>query len=393
MKYLLALPLVVAGIAANLAVYAAESTTAQVHVTQHDASVTSFTPFTSSSGSIGSVAVGDLGTDGVEEIIVGAGQGMPPLVGVFRQDGSKIGEFLAYNEDFRRGVTVAVCDVDGDGDNDIVTGAQLGGGPHIRIFDSMGSVPAPGFFAYSESFLGGVNVACGDVNNDGTDDIVTGAGPGGGPHIRIFTYKGKLMSEIFNGSASENVGVHVQVQSGVILAADIAGEDESVTAFVMYNDSLLSVVADQTGTRSDLIATASLNDGRSVTADVASQLFTDTSPQYILVDVGEQILVAYEYGVEVNRFLISSGTYSYPTPLGKTSVTAKLPVHDYGGPGYYLPNVLWNMRFRTHYYIHSAYWHNNFGHRMSHGCINMSIPDAAWMYAWTNVGTAVEIIP
>jgi lipoprotein-anchoring transpeptidase ErfK/SrfK len=63
-----------------------------------------------------------------------------------------------------------------------------------------------------------------------------------------------------------------------------------------------------------------------------------------------------------------------------------------GNPNNYsLPDVKWNMRFRNHYYIHSAYWHNNFGQPMSHGCVNTSIPDAEWIYSWADVGTTVEI--
>jgi hypothetical protein len=109
--------------------------------------VRSFVPF--AEGAPGSVTAADLGNDGIAEIIVGSGYGQRPLVRVFRQDGSQIGEFLAYGEGFRGGVNVTTCDLDDDGDREIVTGAGYSGGPHVRVFNSDGTPTPTGFFAYS----------------------------------------------------------------------------------------------------------------------------------------------------------------------------------------------------------------------------------------------------
>ncbi len=145
------------------------------------------------------VATADLTGDGVEDVAVAAGPGAAPWVKVF--DGVTLAEvrsFLAYSESFRGGVYVAAGDVTGDGRADLVTGAGTGGGPHVEVFDGktlfpdLGqhpvAVPAPleGFFAYDPGFRGGVSVAVGDVDGDGVADIVTGAGPGGGPHVKAF---------------------------------------------------------------------------------------------------------------------------------------------------------------------------------------------------------------
>src|SRR5205085_4754006 len=65
-----------------------------------------------------------------------------------------------------------------------VTGAGAGGGPHVRVFDALGERLS--FFAYDAAFRGGVRVASGDVNRDGVPDIITAPGPGGGPHVRVF---------------------------------------------------------------------------------------------------------------------------------------------------------------------------------------------------------------
>jgi hypothetical protein len=81
---------------------------------------------------------------------------------------------------------VAAGDVNGDGKADIITGAGAGGGPHVQVFDGANGNVLASFFAYGTSFTGGVRVAAGDVNGDGKADVITGAGPGGGPHVRVF---------------------------------------------------------------------------------------------------------------------------------------------------------------------------------------------------------------
>lgn len=118
----------------------------------------------------------------------------------------------------------------------------------------------------------------------------------------------------------------------------------------------------------------------------------------IEVNLSEQRLYAIEGGQVVNSFLISSGIWRFPTPVGEFAVLEKIPVKRYAwsyGPGspynYNLPNVPSNMRFYGSYYLHGAYWHNNFGNRMSHGCVNIDEPDAAWLYDWSYVGLPVSI--
>ena len=94
---------------------------------------------------------------------------------------------MAYNAAFTGGVFVAAGDINGDGQADIVTGPGAGGGPHVRIFSGAAARVLGEYFAYSAAFSGGVNVAAGDVNGDGTADVITGAGAGGGPHVRVFS--------------------------------------------------------------------------------------------------------------------------------------------------------------------------------------------------------------
>ncbi|MFA6271640.1 MAG: FG-GAP-like repeat-containing protein [Patescibacteria group bacterium] len=140
------------------------------------------------------VAAGDLDGDGRAEIITGTESGGGPHVRVFDGNGNlKFSPgFFAYREDLRHGIKVAAGDLDKDGRDEIITGTNVRMGAHVRIFDPYGNVKfTPGFFAYDTAFRGGVNVGIADLDQDGRDEIITGAGPGGGPHVRIFNRYGQ----------------------------------------------------------------------------------------------------------------------------------------------------------------------------------------------------------
>ena len=156
------------------------------------------------------VAAGDLDGDGTDEIIAGAGNGGGPHIRIFNGSGELQSQFFAYAESFRGGVNVAAGDLDGDGIDEIVAGAGVTGGPHVRVFDQNG-VRLSQFFAYAESFRGGVNVAAGDLDGDGTDEIVAGAGVTGGPHVRVFDQNGVRLSQFFAYAESFRGGVNVAV--------------------------------------------------------------------------------------------------------------------------------------------------------------------------------------
>ncbi|MFH1142770.1 MAG: S8 family serine peptidase [Candidatus Uhrbacteria bacterium] len=132
------------------------------------------------------VAVGDVDQDGIDEIITGLGPGGQPEVKVINWNGTVSNTFEAYATTYDKGIYVGVGDVDGDGIDEIVTGTDDGGGPHVRSFDQAGNVELS-FFAYAENFRGGVHIGVGDMDGDGVDEIITAAGPGGGPHLRVFT--------------------------------------------------------------------------------------------------------------------------------------------------------------------------------------------------------------
>ena len=103
------------------------------------------------------------------------------------------------------------------------------------------------------------------------------------------------------------------------------------------------------------------------------------------------MLVAYEGNTPVRRVVVSTGLPGTPTVTGQYNIYVKYTAQLMVGPGYYLPDVPWVMYFYEGYGLHGTYWHNNFGHPMSHGCVNLPTPEAKWLYDWASVGTLVNI--
>ena len=147
--------------------------------------------------------------------VTGAGQGGGPAVNVYSGiDNSVLASFFAFEEDFTGGVQTAVADVNNDGISDVIVGAGPGGGPRVQVFDGATNFTTTlfDFFAFSTEFSGGVDVAGGDFNADGFADIVVGAGPGGGPQVNIFDGQtGNVLTQFFAYDQSFRGGVTVAV--------------------------------------------------------------------------------------------------------------------------------------------------------------------------------------
>lgn len=134
-----------------------------------------------------------------------------------------------------------------------------------------------------------------------------------------------------------------------------------------------------------------------------SQVLGDVSNKRIEVNLAAQHVYAYEGANRVFDFVISSGKWA-PTPRGTFSIARKVRAQAMTGGNraigtyYYLPNVPYVMFFGNSqipwsqgFSFHGTYWHNNFGQPMSHGCVNMKIPEAGLLYSWAPIGTPVVI--
>lgn len=119
-----------------------------------------------------------------------------------------------------------------------------------------------------------------------------------------------------------------------------------------------------------------------------------TEEKRIEVDLTRQRVYAFEGNRKVFEFLTSTGKWGR-TPTGTFHIWTKLKsTLMSGGSGatyYYLPNVPWVMFFGNNevpasrgFSLHGTYWHNNFGHPMSHGCVNLRTEDAKVLFAWAD---------
>lgn len=113
--------------------------------------------------------------------------------------------------------------------------------------------------------------------------------------------------------------------------------------------------------------------------------------KWIEVNLSNQTLTAWQGEVAVLYTNISSGLAGTPTVTGRFQIGTKYSSQRMVGPGYDLPGVPWVMYFYGGYALHGAYWHNNFGAPMSHGCVNMRPGEAQLIYNWAPAGTEVYV--
>lgn len=110
---------------------------------------------------------------------------------------------------------------------------------------------------------------------------------------------------------------------------------------------------------------------------------TPTPERWIDVNLTTQRLVAYEGDVPIMSTLISSGSAEFPTIKGTYYISLKLIEQDMSGDGYSTSDVPFVMYFYDSYSLHGAYWHNDFGRPRSHGCVNLPLAEAEWLYYWS----------
>lgn len=125
------------------------------------------------------------------------------------------------------------------------------------------------------------------------------------------------------------------------------------------------------------------------------QPFGEKLEKRIEVQIATQELAYYVGDIKIDSFKISSGKKGWDTPKGTFVVLKKHPIVRYKGAGYDYPHTKWNLMFKYgkkgNYYIHGAYWHNKFGTRRSHGCVNVAYKNMERLYEWAHEGEKIFI--
>lgn len=174
---------------------------------------------------------------------------------------------------------------------------------------------------------------------------------------------------------------------------------------VQAGDTLAEIAAQHQTTVQSLLAANGLPNPNFVWVGQQLRVRANTQPEsglnlvaapadgkrWIEVDLTNQTLTAWQGDVPVMFTAISSGRSGTPTVTGRFTIGTRYKAQRMTGPGYDLPNVPWVMYFHQSYAIHGAYWHNNFGVPMSHGCVNMRPNEAEMLYNWASAGTEVYV--
>ena len=212
------------------------------------AQLDSFQPFESTFTGGVFVSAGDILGEGYDAIVSSPDRGGGPRVQI--RSGRTlevVADFFGIDDPaFRGGVRTAVADINGDGVPDLIVAAGFGGGPRVAIFDGRSLRPGvtpvrlvADFFAFDISLRNGVNVSAGDVTGDGKADLVVGAGPGGGPRVKVFDGASlfapnaaaaqTLAADFFAGDVGNRGGVRVSVKAlaGGPFADLLTGDGES----------------------------------------------------------------------------------------------------------------------------------------------------------------------
>jgi|GEM_PF-6839582 len=263
------------------------------------------------------VALGDINGDDLNDLVCGTGVGGGPRVRVL--DGASLGEtvlrdFNAYEDSFRGGVLVASGDTNGDGRDDVLCGTGVGGGPRVLSFSGTDGSLLRNEFAYEDSFRGGVLIGSGDTNGDGSDDLICGTGPGGGPVVRVLSGSdGRELAALFADDSAFRGGVRVDARDldgdgrDDVIAHLRHGNDDGFRAFSGDDGSFLAgvsrVVDDNPSARdilegrsSGIISGAvSYVEGSFISADVAA------GTALIRLRNGSTVTVQAGAGTEIKR--------------------------------------------------------------------------------------------
>ncbi|MFA6593853.1 MAG: FG-GAP-like repeat-containing protein, partial [Candidatus Buchananbacteria bacterium] len=315
------------------------------------------------------VSAADLDADGHIETVTGAGYGGGPHVRVFRGDQPQ-NSFFPFNSDDRKGVRVLAADLGRDNQSEILAFSNYNTSAEVLFLGNDGHQIRSVKPNWLADYFSGLKAAVGDFNGDGAKEIALAGGSGNAAEVYIFDQENKIVSIIAIGDANYHGGFN-------LAAGDVNGDGKDELAVgLSFNGSDWVSIYDFSGKRlSDFMAYSSEGFDRGVKVamtdtnnDGIAEIITvpervgelkSRSYKFITVDLIKQVLTYWQDGQRLGDFLISSGKASTPTPTGEYNIYLKRPkvtMSWYYGPSnpwnYILPNVPWVSSLKGPYTIH-----------------------------------------
>lgn len=242
-------------------------------------------PFGAGHGGGVNVTFGDVTGDGVDETVASAGRGGGSRVNIYTAAGL-VASFYAFAPSDTRGTDVAVGDVDGDGTGEILASTFTAAGPRIAIYKyANGTATKVREFVTFQGHVAAARLASGDINGDGKDEIIAGAEPGGGPRVNVFDENGTVLATQYVYETAFRGGVDVA-------AGDVTGDSkaEIVTSPLTGGNSQVKVFNQALTATSQFYAYTNAYSGgvnvavgNVITSSAKSEIATVASPGYPLM--------------------------------------------------------------------------------------------------------------
>ena len=200
---------------------------------------------------VSSMKAADLDNDGEDEIVIAASNGNEPKIKIISKDGRLKKEFLAYAKNEKGGVSIAIGDVDNDGKMEIISVLNKNGNGRLKIFSADGKLKKE-ISAYDKKWKGQVNLAAGNLDDKGSDEIVLSFGAGGVPSVRIISGEGKLIGAFNAYEKSFRGGIEIAVDNldgrregnkAEIITVPSSGKEAQVKIFNNHGQTIKQFLA------------------------------------------------------------------------------------------------------------------------------------------------------
>lgn len=242
-----------------------------------------------------------------------------PVVRIYNDQHEFVSDWYAYDEQLTIGVNAVVADVTGDGQEEIITAPQAGASPYIKLFSFSGNLLTPGWFAFPENFLGGVNLATGDLSNDGVADLIVAQASRGQAWVKAYDLtktEPRIITEFLAYPETFEGGAYVA-------AGDLSGDGQAeiITGAGQGGGPQVRVF-DQTGQWTGLAFFPFPEDFRGGVTVAAGNLNKDTTDELVVGQAGQAQAWVKVYDSDGQRIIANFLAYPAAVHYGVTVAVA-----------------------------------------------------------------------